>query len=89
MFVRILDVTSVLELFAIFGFLIANLKVIQRRWFSPISDIPGPLFGSFSILWQIWHIFKGHTEAATIELHKKHGSIISTPPLVVADTLSR
>jgi hypothetical protein len=46
---------------------------VRRRWFSSISDIPGPFLGSFSVLWQIIHAFKGHTEEATIAEHKKHG----------------
>lgn len=49
------------------------LTIIRRRWFSSISDIPGPFLGSFSVLWQIKHSIKGHTEQATIEEHQKHG----------------
>ncbi|PMD32987.1 cytochrome P450 [Hyaloscypha variabilis F] len=49
---------------------------VRRRWFSSISDIPGPFLGSFSVLWQIIHAFKGHTEEATIAEHKKHGDFV-------------
>jgi len=71
-----LNVTMCLEFLTILVFLFIALKIIQRRWFSPISDIPGPFFGSFSVFWQIWHIIKGHTETATIALHKKHGDFV-------------
>lgn len=50
------------------------LIIIIRRWFSPISDIPGPFLGSFSVLWQILNTIKGHTEEETIAEHKKHGT---------------
>ncbi|RDW82882.1 cytochrome P450-5 [Coleophoma crateriformis] len=49
---------------------------IRRKWFSSISDIPGPFLGSFSVLWQIVHSIKGHTEEETIKWHKKHGDFI-------------
>ena len=52
------------------------LTIIRRRYFSPISDIPGPFLASFSVLWQIKHVLKGHTEQVTIAEHKKHGGLI-------------
>jgi len=55
--------------------LLLTLVFVRRRYFSPLSDIPGPFVASFtSSLWQLWHIIKGHTEAAVIELHQKYGS---------------
>jgi len=51
------------------------LTFVRRRWFSPISDIPGPFLGSFSVLWQIVHAIKGHTEEETIAEHRKHGKM--------------
>lgn len=50
---------------------------VRRRYFSPLSDFPGPFVASFtSSWWHLWHIFKGHTEAAIVELHQNHGSSI-------------
>jgi hypothetical protein len=46
---------------------------IKRRFFSSISDVPGPLITSFSHLWQIQHTITGHTEQETIDLHRRHG----------------
>jgi hypothetical protein len=55
--------------------LLLALVFVRRRYFSPLSDIPGPFVASFTTsLWQLWHILKGHTEVAVIELHRKHGS---------------
>lgn len=55
------------------GLAFVALTLVRRRWFSSISDIPGPFLGSFSVLWQILHAFKGHTEDETIQEHRKHG----------------
>ncbi|KUJ11216.1 cytochrome P450 [Mollisia scopiformis] len=52
------------------------LIFVRRRWFSSISDIPGPFLGSFSVLWQIVHALKGHTEEETIAEHRKHGDFV-------------
>lgn len=58
--------------------------IIRRRYFSSISDVPGPFIGSFSILWQIWHTIKGHTEEETIALHQKCGKSLPQNPLYAA-----
>lgn len=49
------------------------LFALKRRYITPVRDIPGPFFASFSDLWKLWHIPTGHIEEATIALHKKHG----------------
>lgn len=48
-------------------------RAIVRRYLTSIRDIPGPLLASFSNLWQVSQILKGHTEAETLKLHQKHG----------------
>lgn len=48
-------------------------RAIVRRYWTSIRDVPGPLLASFSNLWQVLQILKGHTEAETIKLHRKHG----------------
>jgi hypothetical protein len=51
--------------------LLLALVFVRRRYFSPLSDIPGPFVASFTTsLWQLWHILKGHTEVAVIELYR-------------------
>jgi len=54
-------------------------RAFFRRYWAPIKDIPGPFLASFSNLWLVLQILKGHTEAETIELHKKHGEKTQTP----------
>ena len=52
---------------------------VRRRYYSPLSDIPGPFVASFSAsLWHLWHILKGHIEIAVTEQHRKHGLSAST-----------
>lgn len=48
-------------------------RAIVRRYWTLIRDVPGPLLASFSNLWQVSQILKGHTEAETIRLHQEHG----------------
>jgi len=60
-------------------FVFVLVLVIQRRYFSTISDIPGPFLASFSILWQIWYIIKGDIEEASIREHQKHGEAARVP----------
>ena len=47
---------------------------IRRRYFSSISDIPGPFLASFSILWEVWNVIEGHIEEKVIALHEKYGT---------------
>ncbi|KAJ5721953.1 uncharacterized protein N7483_009887 [Penicillium malachiteum] len=51
-------------------------RAFIRRYITPIRDIPGPFLGSFSSLWIVYQLWKGHLEAETISLHKKHGHFV-------------
>lgn len=66
------NITTLLSAVVLFVVLLS----LKRRYMSPVSDIPGPFFATFSIFWKIWHIIKGHIEEETIALHKKHGSYL-------------
>lgn len=47
---------------------------MRRRYFSPLSDIPGPFVASFSAsLWHVWQVWHGHTEKSMINLHHRYG----------------
>ncbi|KAL4772502.1 cytochrome P450 [Aspergillus nidulans var. acristatus] len=48
------------------------LRVLYRRYWFPIRDVPGPFWASFSSLWKVYHVVKGHTEEQIIKLHKEH-----------------
>jgi hypothetical protein len=51
------------------------VRVLYRRYWTPIRNIPGPFFASFGSLWKVYHVVKGHTEEEIIKLHKKHGKL--------------
>ncbi|KAK8102239.1 hypothetical protein PG984_015385 [Apiospora sp. TS-2023a] len=50
--------------------------VTWRRYWSPISHIPGPFAASFTRLWHMHHILKGDQNTELIRLHKKHGHFV-------------
>ncbi|MCJ1402685.1 hypothetical protein MMC11_005906 [Xylographa trunciseda] len=50
--------------------------VIQRRYLSSISDIPGPFWASVSTFWQVWHLIKGHIQEDSLALHRKYGHFV-------------
>ncbi|OCK85737.1 cytochrome P450 [Lepidopterella palustris CBS 459.81] len=62
--------------FAILVSVFCIAVALRRRYFSSISDIPGPYFASFSILWQLWAIIQGHIELKSIELHENLGHFV-------------
>jgi hypothetical protein len=47
--------------------------VLSRKYGTSIKSIPGPFLASFSSLWRVYHLVKGHSEEAILNLHKKHG----------------
>lgn len=47
-----------------------------RRYFSSLSDIPGPFLASFSRLWHILHILRGDQSVRIYELHQKYGPFV-------------
>ena len=64
-----LNYTQLVSLFLVFLVFFA----LKRRYVTPIRDVPGPFFASFSDLWKLWQIPTGHLELATLALHKEHG----------------
>jgi hypothetical protein len=79
MFPESLPATGVLQALVAAAAITICAGFVRRRYFSPLSDIPGPFVASFSAsLWHLWHIWKGHVEVAVIEQHQKHGP--SSPP---------
>lgn len=65
--------TSLVQIVAVLFLISVVVALVRQRYFSPVSDIPGPFFASFGTFWQLWHVFKGRIEEATYDLHLKHG----------------
>lgn len=56
------------------GLLVYIVTILaSRRYFSPLSDIPGPFLASVTRLWHIATIVKGKQNIKILELHRKHG----------------
>lgn len=75
-FRKALAATMILQVVALTAIGLLLSIFVKRRYLSSISDIPGPFVASFSRLWQLYHIFDGHTEVATIEAHAKYGKFV-------------
>ena len=59
---------------AAYGLALLVLYVLVRqRYFSVISDIPGPFLGTFGTCFQLWEIYKGHINEGLAQLHRRHG----------------
>jgi len=54
--------------------------VIKRRYFSPLSDIPGPFLASFTRLWQAATMVNGDSLVVFYNLHQKHGPFVRVAP---------
>jgi hypothetical protein len=50
------------------------LTVCHRRFFSPISSIPGPFLASITRLWHLRQVSSGKQNLKLIEQHDKHGT---------------
>ncbi|KAK4180238.1 putative cytochrome P450 E-class, group I [Triangularia setosa] len=74
---------SLPQLAGLISILIFTL-LIRRRYFSPISDIPGPLAASFTRVWHILRILKGDQNLELIRLHDKHGHFVRIAPTEVS-----
>ncbi|CAO2654611.1 Nn.00g113440.m01.CDS01 [Neocucurbitaria sp. VM-36] len=63
---------------AIVAVLIVGLSslLVWRRYFSAISDIPGPFAASFTRLWHMQRILKGDQNLELIRQHEKHGHFV-------------
>jgi hypothetical protein len=50
--------------------------VVYRRYFHPLSGIPGPFFASFTSLWLVFHDRTLKRHVLDMALHKKYGPIV-------------
>ena len=50
---------------------------IWQRCFSAISDIPGPVLGTFGTCFQLWEICRGRINEKILQLHQEYGRNLS------------
>lgn len=48
-------------------------RLVNRRYFSPLSSYPGPFLASVTRLWKVWVVSKGQTQQDFIRMHRKYG----------------
>lgn len=63
------------------------LSVVKSRYFSSVSDIPGPLLGSVGTCFQLWEIYGGRMNEKLARLHREYGIYISLLPLLSVLTI--
>lgn len=51
------------------------IRVLLRKYWTSIRDVPGPFVASFSSLWRVYHLCKGHIEEEIFDLHRRYGMI--------------
>ncbi|KAL2277289.1 hypothetical protein FJTKL_00131 [Diaporthe vaccinii] len=52
------------------------VTIIRRRYFSPLSHIPGPFLASFSRLWHMRYIIRGDQQMVLAKAHEKYGPFV-------------
>ncbi|KJK74761.1 hypothetical protein H634G_10073 [Metarhizium anisopliae BRIP 53293] len=60
--------------------LVLVATAVLRRYFSAISDVPGPFWASITRLWHIYYIYNGDHNTRVMKLHKKHGHFVRIAP---------
>lgn len=51
-----------------------------RRYFAPLSGVPGPFWASITRLWHAYHIFEGDHNTEIIRLHEQLGHFVRIAP---------
>ena len=57
-----------------------TLRILYKRYSSPLRKYPGPFLASFSRLWIFFSTARGQTQYDHIELHKKYGRVVRITP---------
>lgn len=58
------------------GLVLLTTVIIYRRHFSPLKDIPGPFWASFSRLWHLRITLDGNQNEQLTEAHEKYGHFV-------------
>ncbi|KAK4206687.1 Pisatin demethylase [Rhypophila decipiens] len=67
---------------SVIGLIILTVTTIaiKRRYFSPLSDIPGPFLASVTRFWQVRTLLQGDSIKVIQALHQKHGPFVRVAP---------
>jgi hypothetical protein len=50
------------------------LRLLFKRYASPLRNVSGPFTASFTRLWKLRQMYKGDMEQTNIDLHRKYGN---------------
>lgn len=67
---------------AVFGILIS--WILSKRYLTPLRNIPGPFFASWSRLPRFFAVLGGQPHAWELNLHRKYGKVVRTGPDLVS-----
>ncbi|KAI2778208.1 cytochrome P450 [Daldinia loculata] len=56
------------------------LRILYKRYASPLREYPGPFVASFTRLWKVMSTISEQTHLHHIELHRKYGPIVRISP---------
>jgi hypothetical protein len=56
------------------------LRILYKRYASPLRKYPGPFLASFSRLWKVLSTASGHTHLDHVALHEKYGPVVRIAP---------
>ncbi|ORY72116.1 cytochrome P450 [Pseudomassariella vexata] len=57
-----------------------TLRILTKRYLSPLRSIPGPFVASFTRLWKVYSTARGRTNLEHIALHRKYGPLVRIAP---------
>ncbi|KEF56776.1 uncharacterized protein A1O9_06966 [Exophiala aquamarina CBS 119918] len=60
--------------------LVAVAFRIWRALVTPLRDLPGPVFASFTRLWYLKNVWRGDFEKVNVKLHERYGPIVRIAP---------
>ena len=84
-FIQVLGEISLVQALISGLVLFVSLVFIRQRYFSVISDIPGPFLGTFGTCFQLWEISRGRINQKLAHLHREYGMKISVTDPPAAD----
>jgi len=56
------------------------LRILYKRYASPLRKYPGPFLASFSRLWKVLSTASGHTHLDHVALHERYGPVVRIAP---------
>ncbi|KAK1764513.1 cytochrome P450 [Phialemonium atrogriseum] len=56
------------------------IRVVARRWWSPLRQVPGPWLAAYTRLWKLYHTSRDNMELVNIDLHRRYGPIVRIAP---------